>query len=210
VIALVAAFVALLGAFPVAADARAQAATGDLVLAGAHAVSYAAVRLHIGSKNPGIDEIYLRTLHRHYEHLCRVEGVSMVAAIAQMAHETDYLRFTGAVRAVQYNYAGLGATGGGNPGVSFPDMRTGIAAHVQHIKAYANDERLVTPLVDPRFHLVARGSAPTVGALTGTWATDPEYARKLMAHVAVLLSAEAAVAEAAVAEAEVGSGADAE
>lgn len=170
------------------ADARADAGVhGDLPLAGVRTVGYAEVREHIGTKNPSIDEIYLRTLYRHYRELCRLEGVSMAVAIAQMIHETDYLRFTGTVRAVQYNYAGLGATGGGNPGLSFPDMRTGVAAHVQHIKAYANDAPLATPLVDPRFHLVRRGSAPTVRSLTGRWATDPDYDRKLAAHLAALL-----------------------
>jgi hypothetical protein len=169
------------------ADARADDGVhGDLSLAATQTVAYAAVRAHIGSKNPTIDEVYLRTLYHHYSELCGLEGVNMAVAIAQMIHETDYLRFTGAVRAVQYNYAGLGATGGGNPGLSFADMRTGVAAHVQHIKAYANDEPLVTRLVDPRFHLVRRGSAPTVRTLTGRWATDPEYDEKLAAHLAAL------------------------
>ncbi|MFW5744710.1 MAG: glucosaminidase domain-containing protein [Spirochaetota bacterium] len=161
---------------------------GDILLAAVRDVGFAEVRAHVRRKNPAIDEIYLRTLHRHYLELCRLEGVNMAVAIAQMIHETDYLRFTGSVRAVQYNYAGLGATGGDNPGLSFPDMRTGVAAHVQHIKAYANDVALVTPLVDPRFHLVRRGSAPTVRSLTGRWATDPEYGEKLVAHLAAMLS----------------------
>lgn len=168
---------------------------GDLPLAATQVVGYAEVRAHIGRKNPTVDEIYLRTLYRHYLELSRLEGVNMAVAIAQMIHETDYLRFTGVVRAVQYNYAGLGATGGGNPGVSFPDMRTGVAAHVQHIKAYANDEALATPLVDPRFHLVRRGSAPTVRSLTGRWATDPEYDRKLAAHLVALLGEHAEVGD---------------
>lgn len=170
------------------ADARdGPGVQGDILLAATWDVGYAEVRAHVRRKNPAIDEIYLRTLHRHYLQLCRLEGVNMAVAIAQMIHETDYLRFTGSVRAVQYNYAGLGATGGGNPGLSFPDMRTGVAAHVQHIKAYANDMALVTPLVDPRFQLVRRGSAPTVRSLTGRWATDPEYGEKLVAHLAAML-----------------------
>ncbi|MFW5743058.1 MAG: glucosaminidase domain-containing protein [Spirochaetota bacterium] len=184
------------------ADARVEvpekdAGHGDLPLAATRIVGYAEVHAHIGTKNPSIDEIYLRTLYRHYLELCRLEGVNMAVAIAQMIHETDYLRFTGAVRAVQYNYAGLGATGGGNPGLSFADMRSGVAAHVQHIKAYANDEPLETRLVDPRFHLVRRGSAPTVRTLTGQWATDPEYDEKLSAHLTALLRNSAEVGAAA-------------
>lgn len=158
----------------------------DLPLNGDHPVHYQSLLDHVTSKNPAVDEIYLRRLHEHYRDLCAAEGVSMAAAVAQMVHETDYLRFSGVVRAVQYNFAGIGATGAGNPGHTFPDMRTGVAAHVQHIKAYASTEALETPLVDPRFHLVARGSAPTVAALTGRWATDSAYAHKLLAHIAIL------------------------
>jgi hypothetical protein len=107
-----------------------------------------------------------------------------------MVHETDYLRFSGSVRAVQYNYAGLGATSASNPGVVFPNMRTGVAAHVQHMRAYADDLPPVTPLVDPRFHLVERGTARTVRELTGRWATDPGYGRKILGHARGLLAQE--------------------
>ena len=33
----------------------------------------------------------------------------------------------------------IGTTGGGVAGVSYPDVRTGIRAQVQHLKAYACD-----------------------------------------------------------------------
>ncbi|MFP4113692.1 MAG: glucosaminidase domain-containing protein [Spirochaetota bacterium] len=169
------------------ADAR-GAAIDDLRLAETHDVSFERFARHVSNGNPEADSIYLRTLYGHYREFCAAEDVSLAVALAQMVHETDYLRFTGSVRAVQYNYAGLGATSSGNPGLTFPNMRTGVAAHVQHIKAYADAEPLATPLADPRFGLVARGSAPTVRELTGRWATDPYYAEKLLAHAAVLLA----------------------
>ena len=64
--------------------------------------------------------------------------------------------------ASQFNFAGIGTTGGGVAGVSYPDVRTGIRAQVQHLKAYACEEALNQDCVDTRFDLVARGSAPYV------------------------------------------------
>jgi len=158
----------------------------DLSLRSAETVPYAAFSAHVRSGNPEIDEIYLRTLYRHYREICRVEGINLLSALAQMIHETGYLRFNGSVRAVQYNYAGIGAVAAGHPGDTFPDMRTGVAAHVQHMKAYASTDPLETVLVDPRFHLVVRGSARTVRSLTGRWATDPDYGTKVLAHVSAM------------------------
>ncbi len=37
-------------------------------------------------------------------------------------------------------FAGIGTTGGGVAGVSYPDVRTGIRAQVQHLKAYACED----------------------------------------------------------------------
>ncbi|MFW5688562.1 MAG: glucosaminidase domain-containing protein [Spirochaetota bacterium] len=155
----------------------------DLRLDSDEGVSYAAFERHVRSGYPAVDTIYLQTLYRHYAELCSIEGVSLIVALAQMIHETGYLRFSGSVGAVQYNYAGLGAVAEGVAGLRFPNMRTGVAAHVQHIKAYADTMPLSTPLADPRFEYVRRGSAPTVRSLTGRWATDPLYGAKLMAHI---------------------------
>lgn len=66
--------------------------------------------------------------------------------------------------------------GAGVAGAVFPDVRTGLRAQVQHLKAYANTEPLNNPRVDPRFSYAQRGSAPYIWALTGKWATLPTYA----------------------------------
>lgn len=77
--------------------------------------------------------------------------------------ETSFLKFTGDVSITQYNFAGLGATGNGVSGLSFSDIRTGIRAQVQHLKAYATkDLPLANPCVDPRFNYVQRGCAQFV------------------------------------------------
>lgn len=93
-------------------------------------------------------------------------------AYAQAIHETNYFRFTGVVKPEQNNYAGIGATGPGNPGHSFATPEEGVLAHLQHLYAYASTDPLPPgmPVADPRFHLVPRGSAPHIGDLNGKWA----------------------------------------
>jgi hypothetical protein len=99
-----------------------------------------------------------------------MEGVRPEVVFCQSMLETGWLQFGGDVKVEQFNFAGLGATGGGVAGASFADVRTGIRAQVQHLKAYASTQPLVTPCVDPRFHLVTRGIAPEVTDLNGRWA----------------------------------------
>ena len=94
----------------------------------------------------------------------KAEGVRGDVAFAQSLHETGYFKFGGIVQPSQNNYGGIGALNGNNAGqaASFPDPRTGVRAQIQHLKAYASTEALAKGCVDPRFSLVARGSAPYV------------------------------------------------
>lgn len=110
----------------------------------------------------------------------RQEGLDPVVVLAQALHETNYFCYGGDVSPAQHNFAGIGAVGGGAPGHSFATPCEGMLAQVQHLKAYASTANLVTsPLVDPRFHLVSRGRARTLGQLAGTWAADPNYGSHL-------------------------------
>lgn len=108
------------------------------------------------------------------------EGVNHDIAFSQMCLETGYLEFGGDVDPAQNNFCGLGTTGGGVKGAFFPDARTGVKAHIQHLKAYASTAPAIPPIVDPRFNLVSRGIAPLVKNLSGRWATDPQYGTKIM------------------------------
>ena len=124
------------------------------------------------------------------EKFCRIvlseseaEGVKAEVIFAQVCLETGYLSFGGQVKASQCNFAGLGATDDGASGATFPNVRTGLRAQVQHLKGYASTEDLKQKCVDPRFHYLAgrRGTAKYVQSLgNGNWATDPLYASKLM------------------------------
>ena len=113
---------------------------------------------------------------------CKIEGVKAEVAFAQAMMETGFLRFGGDVKKEQYNFAGLGATGGGNPGNSFSSIRIGIRAQIQHLKAYASKENLKQECVDERYKYVTKGVAPYVEWLgqkenpTGAgWATAVNY-----------------------------------
>jgi len=122
----------------------------------------------------------------------KAEGVRAEVVFAQAMIETGWLQFGGDVQAAQCNFCGLGAIGGGAPGESFnifgtDSVRMGLRAQIQHLKAYASTDALNQTLVDPRFNYVARGRAPYVEDLGGTWAADKQYGTKLMAVVASLL-----------------------
>lgn len=93
---------------------------------------------------------------------CKAEGVKAEVAFAQAMKETGFLKFGGDVKPEQYNFAGLGAVGNGAAGDSFKDIRTGIRAQVQHLKAYASLQPLNQECVDTRFKYVKRGCAEYV------------------------------------------------
>ena len=104
----------------------------------------------------------LESFVQMYIEEAEAEGIRSDVAFAQSMLETGYLQYGGDVQIEQFNFAGIGAVGGGASGASFADVRTGIRAHIQHLKAYANSESLKNACVDPRFAYVARGSSPYV------------------------------------------------
>lgn len=115
------------------------------------------------------------------------EGVKAEVLFAQVILETNGLRFGGDVSAIQCNFGGLGATGNGVAGETFPDVRTGLRAQTQHLKAYASTEALNNPCVDTRFSYVTRGCAPYIEWLAipknpygKGWAADADYGDKLL------------------------------
>jgi hypothetical protein len=125
------------------------------------------MNLFAKSVNPNAPE-----LGSYYSSLGAYYGIRGDIAFAQALLETNYFRFTGDVHPEQNNYAGIGATGGGNSGTSFKTPEEGVLAQIQHLYAYASTQPLPDkcPLVDPRFNLVTRGSAPTWADLNGKWA----------------------------------------
>ena len=106
------------------------------------------------------------------------EDVRGDLACVQCFKETGNLKYGGDVLYTQNNFAGLGATGNGVRGCIFPDIETGILAHIQHLKTYATKAALNEPCVDPRrttwFVNTKGGTCTTIEGLAGTWAV-PGY-----------------------------------
>lgn len=122
------------------------------------------------------------------------EGVRAEVAFTQCMKETGFLKYGGDVLPNQYNFAGIGATGAVH-GASFSNVRMGIRAQIQHLKAYGSVSPLTNQCVDPRFNLVKRGSAQYVEWLgikenpNGYgWATSKSYGHDIVNMVNVLLS----------------------
>lgn len=121
------------------------------------------------------------------------EGVRAEVAFTQCMKETGFLKYGGDVLPNQYNFAGIGATGAVH-GASFSNVRMGIRAQIQHLKAYGSVSPLTNPCVDPRFNLVKRGSAQYVEWLgikenpNGYgWATSKSYGHDIVSMVNTLL-----------------------
>ncbi|NHM31450.1 N-acetylmuramoyl-L-alanine amidase [Neobacillus terrae] len=140
--------------------------TGDSIL-GPTYLSPEQMNLFAKSVNPDAPE-----LGSYYSAFGEYYGIRGDLAFAQALLETNYFRFTGDVNPEQNNFAGIGATGGGNSGASFKTPKDGVLAQFQHLFAYASTQSLPDkyPLVDPRFNLVPRGSAPAWADLNGKWA----------------------------------------
>jgi hypothetical protein len=104
-----------------------------------------------------------------------------------MCLETNFLKYsdTSITTLDMHNYAGLGAVDGNGrrQALSFTTEDDGIKCHVQHLYAYCSRNSLPTNeiLIDPRFKYVTRGIAPNIENLgNGNWASDKEYASKLL------------------------------
>ena len=125
------------------------------------------------------------------------EGIRGDIAFAQACLETGNFHFGGDVKAEQYNYAGIGAVGGGAPGNSFASPQIGVRAQIQHLKAYVNKEPLQGECVDPRFKYVERGVSPYVewlgqreNPLGKGWATGADYGPKILRIVNAIIATE--------------------
>lgn len=117
----------------------------------------------------------------YYEE-AEAEGVRPEVAFAQTMKETGFLQYGGDASIEQFNFAGIGTTGGGVPGNSYPDVRTGVRAQIQHLKAYATTDALEQECVDDRYQYVKKGAAPYVEWLGQQenpqgvgWATGENY-----------------------------------
>jgi hypothetical protein len=109
-------------------------------------------------------------------------------AFFQMVVETNFLTFRkgdggwGDVRPKQNNFAGLGTTGGGVPGDSYPNPSTGVLAQIQHLVVYSG-ERIGEPVGartrlkqdDILAAMASKKGKATFADLSRRWAADRHY-----------------------------------
>jgi hypothetical protein len=96
---------------------------------------------YLKARTPDLDGRF-ETVGTEYMRYGERLGVRWDYAFFQMIVETGGLTFkngnrSGDVKPSQFNLAGLGATGNGEPGETFPDLATGVQAHLQHILLYS-------------------------------------------------------------------------
>lgn len=129
----------------------------------------------------------LADIVRLYVVTCRSVGLDPLVAVSQMELETGHLT-SPASQPPRRNPAGIGITSSAALGVSFPNWRKAVHAHVGRLAAYALPRGHETPAQKA---LIAealavrplpnskRGVATRVAGLSRHWAADPEYARKI-------------------------------
>jgi hypothetical protein len=97
--------------------------------------------LFLKQRNPDLNPRY-DGIATQYMRFGEQLGVRWDYAFYQMVVETGALSYwhgrrPGDVRPEQNNFAGLGATGGGERGESFKDIAAGVRAHLEHVRLYA-------------------------------------------------------------------------
>ena len=114
-------------------------------------------------------------------------GIDPAIVVAQSALETDTWRTS--YWRNHLNPAGIGITYDGQASFNWANGTDAARGHLVHLYLYAVGE--ITPRsvlapyrsLDPRYRAAVNagyaGIAPTIGALTGRWATDPVYGEKL-------------------------------
>lgn len=151
------------------------------------------------SRNSMPDKSFL-DIAQHYKKYGEGWRVRWDYAFFQMAVETNFLTYKqgngrwGDVNPKQNNFAGIGTTGGGVPGDSFPDVKSGVLGHIQHLVAYSG-ERIVDP-VAPRTKLkqddIIEASEKlnrpvTYSDLARRWAVDPKYGSSISSTANVFM-----------------------
>jgi len=135
----------------------------------------------IYSKNPAMSRGTIKNIVSTYIMIARSENINHDIAIAQMCFATNFL--TSQQRFYDKNYGGLLDANSMN--ARFPDMATGIRAHIQHLKGYASTVAPKAPIVDSRYEVLRRmgilGTVTTLEGLCARWVPLSDYGVKINA-----------------------------
>jgi Mannosyl-glycoprotein endo-beta-N-acetylglucosaminidase len=152
---------------------------------------------YLRSRNPQIDPRF-DGIATEYMRAGEQLGVRWDFAFYQMIIETGALSFkrgnrSGDVKPTQNNFAGLGASGGGERGESFKDIATGIRAHLEHLLLYAG-EKLENPVAErtrkvQEWGILTKWQAKfnrplTYGDLAAQWAPGTNSYGKMLEAIA--------------------------
>ncbi|HIY37541.1 MAG TPA: glucosaminidase domain-containing protein [Candidatus Agathobaculum merdigallinarum] len=156
-------------------------------LTGAPQATAKQMQAYIKKVNPNVPQSVIDMIP-YYLSEGKAEGIRGDIAFAQSCLETGNFTFKdSAVTLDQNNFCGLGVIENSMKGASFDTPQLGIRAQIQHLKAYANKQPLNNERIDPRFHLVTRGVAPTVQYLGIQenpqgygWAAGADYGVKIL------------------------------
>jgi hypothetical protein len=143
------------------------------------------------TRNGRLDPRY-KDIASHYKAFGEAWHVRWDYAFFQMVIETNFLTYRkpdgswGDVDPKQNNFAGIGTTGGGVPGDSFPDVKTGVLAQIQHLVVYSG-ERVADPVAsrtqlkqDDILEVSLKLRRPVrFSDLARRWAIDRNYAKSI-------------------------------
>jgi N-acetylmuramoyl-L-alanine amidase len=120
--------------------------------------------------------------HFYAEHGIKY-SIAWDIAIFQSIQETGWFRFGGDVKRNQNNFGGIGATGGGVPGDSFPSPSAGIHAQMQNLALRSGlhipVEQIISPYTKRHYTTIANRRTLHWHQLAGTYASDREYWNKI-------------------------------
>jgi N-acetylmuramoyl-L-alanine amidase len=123
-------------------------------------------------------------------------GVRWDISVGQLIEESGWFGFKNDVRKAQRNPTGIGATGGGVVGDSFPDWKTGFRAHFQNMALRGRRvpaipiEQVIAPYVKKNYSVISTrvtaAGKPTTDweDLTMTYAMNPNYDKNIFSLVA--------------------------
>lgn len=137
------------------------------------------------SPKPAVPRAELIAVVEAFNQYGQVFDLPAVLAFGQSCHETNGLAFTGDVAPAQHNYGGIGTTGGGVAGASWPTVADGVIGFYCHLATYvfgsvehwpAAAQHYRTDYYNPRYEAVTgndwlSGQVHVVGDfVNGRWA----------------------------------------
>lgn len=156
-----------------------QATTKSLKLISETEVTAKQAKKWAESKGATREFVDLAELYFKYYSDCG--GVNPALAFVQAAKETGYGKFGGVLDASYYNPCGLKNEVGGDDSdpeahMKFDSWKEGVQAHMDHLALYAGAKGYPkSDSYDKRQFKTIKGTAKTVGDLSGKWAPSASY-----------------------------------